>query len=71
MPDAAPTDEFESPTVIAGYDYAPPEEPYVGYPVKLTKVEARRLQKALTMHVDYPDLEPEYQELYDKLEAVL
>ena len=42
-----------------------------GYPVYLTKREARRLIRALTLHVDYPDLEPEMQELYDKLEAVL
>lgn len=41
---------------------------YPGYPVLLSKAEARKLLKVLTMHVDYPDLEPEDQALYDKLE---
>lgn len=43
----------------------------LGYPVRLTKAEARLLMKLLTMQVDYPELEPEHQALFDKLEAVL
>ena len=42
-----------------------------GYPVRLTKEEARLLMKLMTMQVDYPELEPEHQELYEKLERVL
>jgi hypothetical protein len=42
-----------------------------GYAVRLTKAEARLLQKLLTMQLDYPELEPEHQALYEKLEAVL
>jgi hypothetical protein len=38
--------------------------------VLLTKAEARRLQELMTMHVDYPELEPEDKDLYDRLEAV-
>lgn len=54
----------------------PDEEGYVpesqreGYPVSLSKWEARTLQNALIRHVDYPELEPELQALYDKLERV-
>lgn len=48
-----------------------PIVPATTYPVRLTKYEARTLMKLLTMHVDYPDLEPEHQALYDKLEAAL
>lgn len=46
----------------------PPPE---GYPVRVTKYEARLLMKLLTMQVDYPELEPEHKALFDKLEAVL
>lgn len=46
----------------------PPPE---GYPVRMTKYEARLLMKLLTMQLDYPDLEPEHKTLFDKLEAVL
>ena len=48
-----------------------PPLPDLSYPVRLTKADARLLQKLLTMHVDYPELEPEHQALYDKLERAL
>lgn len=49
----------------------PDEEGYDGYPVPLSKWEARTLQNALTRQVDYPELDPELQALFDKLERVL
>jgi hypothetical protein len=47
------------------------DEAPLGYPIRLTKAEARLLQKLLTMQVDFPELEPEHQKLFEKLEAVL